>query len=140
MKEIRIPRCVIPATVDDTEYYLHAFADASKEAYCATVYLVCKLHNQMTANIIAAKTRLPPLKKNMSIPRLELTAARIVSKLPVTVKEALSSIPIEECIMWTDDSTVLHWIEGNGKYKQFVDYRVKEIYSLLPNVTWKFWH
>ena len=39
--------------------------------------------------------------------------------------------------MWTDSSTVLHWIEGKGKYKQFVENRIKEIHSVLPNVTWK---
>ena len=137
MKEIQIQWCVIPANVYEIKYNLHTFADASKEAYCATVYLVCKLQNQVSSNIIAAKTRLPPLRKVRRIPKLELTAARIAAKLTVTVKEALLNTPIEECSMLTDSSTVLHWIEGKGKYKQFVENRVKEIHSLLPNVTCK---
>ena len=93
MKEIQIQGCVISANVNETKYNLHTFADASKEAYCATVYLLCKLQNQVSSNIIAAKTRLPPLRKDMSIPRLELTAARIAAKLTVTVKKAFSNIP-----------------------------------------------
>ena len=57
------------------------FADASKEAY---------------SNLVAAKRRLPPIKKKVTMPRLELTAARIAVRLATSVKEALSSYVIEE--------------------------------------------
>ena len=123
---------------EDIRYHLHVFADSSKVAYCATVYQVCELPHQIYSNVVAAKTRLPPLKKELSIPRLELTAARIASRLSITVKEALSKYKIEDISMWSDSCTVLHWINGKGKYKQFVDHRVKEINSILPSASWRY--
>ena len=74
--QIGIPRCITPVQ-DGIQHNLHAFADSSKDAYCAAIFLVCKLHHQVYSNIVAGKTRLSPLKKEMSIPQLELTAARI---------------------------------------------------------------
>ena len=65
------------------------FADASKEAYCATVYLVCKLHYTACSNLVVVKTRLPPMKKKMTMSRLESTAARLAVRLATSVKEAL---------------------------------------------------
>ena len=40
--------------------------------------------------------------------------------------------------MWSDRSTVLHWLEGKGRYKQFVEHQVREIRSLMPDVSWKY--
>ena len=85
--------------------------------------------------MVAAKTRQPPVKKKMTVPRLELTAARIAVRLATSVKEALSSYVIEECHMWSDSCTVLHWLEGKGTYKQFVEHRISEICSLMPDVS-----
>ena len=74
----------------------------------------------------------------MTIPRLELTAARIATRLAVTVREALSKYDIKDCTMWSDSHTVLHWINGQGRYKQLLDHRVKEINNLLPLSKWKY--
>ena len=63
------------------KHVIHCFADASKEACYATVDLVCKLHYTAYSNLVAAKTRLPPIKKKMTMPRFELTAARIAVRL-----------------------------------------------------------
>ena len=93
---------------------------------------------QSLLNLVAAKTRLVSVKKKMTMPRLELTAARLAVRLATSVKEVLSSYVIEECHMWSDSSTVLHWLEGKGRYKQFVEHRVREICSLVPDVSWKY--
>ena len=82
--------------------------------------------------------RLRPIKKKMTMPRLELTAATIAVRLATSVKEALSSYVIEEFHTWSDSSTVLHWLEGKGRYKQFVEHRVREICSLMLDVSWKY--
>ena len=136
--QIHVPRCIVPLKERGIKHVTHCFADASKGAYCATVYLVCKLHYTAHSNLVAAKTRLPPVKKKMTMPRLALTAARIAVRLATSVKEALSSYIIEEFHMWSDSSTVLHWLEGKGRYKQFVEHRVRKICSLMPDVLWKY--
>ena len=48
------------------KHVMHWFADASKEAYCTTVYLVCKWHYTANTNLVAAKTRLTPIQKKMT--------------------------------------------------------------------------
>ena len=136
--QIHVPRCIVPVKERGIKHVMHCFADANKEAYCATVYLVCKLHYTAYSNFVAAKTRLPPIKKKMTMPRRELTAARIAVRLATSVKEALSNYVIEEIHMWSDSSTVLHWLEGKDRYKQFVEHRVREICSLMPDVFWKY--
>ena len=86
----------------------------------------------------SCQARLPPVKKKMTMPRLELTAAIIAVTLAISVKEALSSYVTEECYMWSDSSTVLHWLEDKGRHKQFVKRGVREICSLIPDVSWKY--
>ena len=120
--QMHVPRCIVSVKETLMKHVMHCFADASKEAYCATVYLVCKLHYTTCSDLVAAKTRLPPVKKKMTMPKLKLTAARIAVRLATSVKEALSSYVIEEFHMWSDSSTVSHWLEGKGRYKQFVEH------------------
>ena len=74
----------------------------------------------------------------MTMSRLELTTARIAVILATSLKKALSSYAIEECHMRRDSSKVLHWLVGKGRYKQFVEHRVREICSLMPDVSWKY--
>ena len=45
---------------------LHGFGDASKKAYCATVYLVYYTKNGVFSNLLCAKTRVAPKKKQVS--------------------------------------------------------------------------
>ena len=83
--DIEFPRFMTSAERPE-EISLHTFADESQTAYCAAVYLVVKLPQGRFGKLLTAKTRLPPLKKDMSIPRLELTAARIGARLFTTEK------------------------------------------------------
>ena len=117
---------------------LHVFAEASQTAYCAAVYLVVTSPQGRFSNLLTAKTRLPPLKKELTIPRLELTAARIAARLVATVKEALADFEIKEVFMWSDGGTVLHWLQRRGQYRQFVEHRVKEIEQLSRDSKWQY--
>ena len=62
--------------------YLHGFSDASERAYTACVYIksITKSGNTKI-KLVAAKNRLVPSKKNLTIPRLELLGNFILSKL-----------------------------------------------------------
>ena len=97
---------------------LHGFADASGKAYCATVYIVCETSMGTHSTLLCSKTRIAPLK-SLSIPRLELMAARILVTLMNTVRKALSKqTKIDEVRYWSDSMTVLYWLQnkkGNGK-------------------------
>ena len=106
---------------------LHGFGDASKEAYCAVVYLCIETEEGYRTSLVASKTRVTP-SSPMTIPRLELLAALILARLVATAREALSQvINIEEVFCWTDSITVFYWIQANKDFKQFVQNRVDEI-------------
>ena len=89
--KISLPRCLYDKeTGAINSCYLHGFADASKNAYCAMIYLVYETDKGIFSRLICAKTRVAPLKQ-LSIPRLELMSGRILSTLMDTVYKAPSS-------------------------------------------------
>ena len=45
----------------------------------------------------------------------------------VNVKVALEGMPVTGLNGWLDRTVALFWINGSGKYKQFVENRVQKI-------------
>ena len=122
---LSVPRTVVQGEV--THIILHGFADASKLAIAACVYVFAHYSNQKPSqHLLTAKARVAPEK---SIPRLELVAAQTLSKLIDCVKKALTDYQIDEIHGWVDSTTVLHWLKGKGTWSQFVRNRVKAISS-----------
>ena len=99
LTDLEIPRCIMPASSGPCKISLHVIGDASKVAYCAAVYLAWHNENQSGVHLVIAKTRLPPIKKEMTIPKLELTAARIAARLLKTVRETLKNWEPEELVL-----------------------------------------
>ena len=122
-KSISVPRGIITSHV--AKMVLHGFADASKSAVAACIYLVAYYDNEKASqHLLVAKARIAPEK---SIPRLELIAALTLSKLMAYVKHALEQYPISEVHGWVDSTTVLHWMKGKGTWSLFVRNRIKAI-------------
>ena len=113
---------------DVNSIQIHGFADASKIAYGACIYLRINTNNGVYIRLATAKTRIAPLKQE-TIPRLELMAALTLAQLITSVKNALQScIEIEATYCWSDSQVVLFWIHGDSKvHKQFVQNRVSKI-------------
>ena len=79
---IKVPRCLrfAPEQVVLSET-LHTFVDASQDAYGAVVYLKVSYESgSVSSQLVAAKTRVAPLAAT-SIPRLELMAAILGTKV-----------------------------------------------------------
>ena len=84
-----------------------------------------------------AATKLAP-KKVASIPKLELNAALLASRLARTVQRALTR-DIKQRFFWTDSSTVRNWIRAPAaSYQIFVANRIGEIQSLTDAAEWRF--
>ena len=116
---------------------LHGFADASTKAMGACIYAVYSTKIGTSSVLITGKSRVAPLKK-ISIPRLELTAAEVLSKLMDNVSRSLETcIKINEKHCWTDSLNTLYWIHTDKEMKQFVDNRVNKIRSLTSRDMWK---
>ena len=60
----------------------------------------------------------------------------MVANLLENVKDALDGLPVASTIAWIDSKVALHWIRGEGTYKQFINNRVKKIRS-TEFMTWK---
>ena len=115
---------------------LHGFCDASEHAYAAVVYLRCMYGDGVVGvSLVACKTRVSPLKK-LTIPRLELMGALILSRLMANVITSLSqNLPT---FYWTDSMTALHWIRTPKPWKQYINHRVVEIRNLSDHENWQF--
>lgn len=133
---ITIPRWLqIKSVYTDIE--IHGFSDASERAYAAAVYLRTVDNEGSThANLIVAKSRTAPIK-HVSLPRLELCAAVLLSRLIKSTTNALN-LPQHTIIAWTDSTTTLAWIRGSPlRWKIFVANRVTEIHETLNCNAWR---
>ena len=104
---------------------LHGFGDASAKGVSAAVYAVVKQPSGTSKGLVTAKSRLA--KKGLTTPRLELVSGHMVANLVHNVKETLQGFPVQSTHCWLDSTVALHWIRGNGEYKQFVGNRVAKI-------------
>ncbi|XP_044317429.1 uncharacterized protein LOC123038042 [Drosophila rhopaloa] len=119
------------------ELQLHIFVDSSQSAFAAVAYWRTTYDDgDVRAHFVCAKTKCAPMR-TMSIPRLELQAAVLGTRLMDTVKQT-HGMTISGCVLWTDSKTVLHWISStHRRYKQFVGNRVAEILESTEVSQWK---
>ena len=68
LNEIKVPRCYFRHTNDPPRsYQIHGFCDASDKAFAAVVYLRTEhKKGEVETNLIASKTRVAPIKKQLS--------------------------------------------------------------------------
>ena len=122
------------------EMQLHVFCDASERAFAAAVYSRCTDANgNVVVSLLSAKTKLSPIKQ-ISIPRLELSAAALGCKLLKACLDAFSSQkkPMLKPIGWTDSTVVLSWINDHpAKWSCFVGNRTTAIQEIIPPAPWK---
>jgi len=102
-----IPRWTTYGT-DTLSVELHGFSDASTKAYAAAVYLHVVSINSLPVHLLAAKSRVAPIK-TQSISRLELCAALLLARLMQFTRATLQ-LPSVKIFCWTDSTIVLAWI------------------------------
>ncbi|XP_065356330.1 uncharacterized protein LOC135950724 [Calliphora vicina] len=133
--KINIPRWLQYTPKDIIQ--IHGFADASKGAYCAAVYLRCQSSSQVVfSNLIVAKSKVAPIQ-TICLPRLELCGAVLLAKL---VKYVTNSMKFGQCDihLWTDSLIVIGWLsKPPWSWETYVANRTSQIHSSLPNATWR---
>ena len=135
LRQLSVPRCYFLLNSIPSQVQLHGFSDASEQAFAAAIYLRSVYPDgTITMRLVAAKTRVAPMKKQ-SIPRLELLGALILARLMNTIVTALNR-DIDP-VYWVDSMTTLFWIRREKQWKQYVANRVKEIRRLSPKNHWR---
>ena len=135
LRQLSVPRCCFLLNSILSRVQLHGFSDASEQAFAAAIYLRAVYPDgTITMRLVAAKTRVTPMKKQ-SIPRLELLGALILARLTNTIVTALNRNI--DPVYWVDSMTTLFWIRREKQWKQYVANRVKEIRRLSPKNHWR---
>ncbi|KIH63232.1 Pao retrotransposon peptidase [Ancylostoma duodenale] len=110
---------------------LVTFADASSNT-------VAYLYHGDRANIIMAKSKLPSIQVQYTIPKLELNAMTLAMRLTNSVLDQLHSVVnIQEIYVFSDSEVVLKWLQLKPEKEvgQFVHNRLIEIRKIHNHIT-----
>ena len=125
LSDIKIPR----SEITKGAVTLHAFSDASKQAYGAVIYAV--QNNKI--QFVASKSKLAP-QKELSIPKLELTALLLSSRLVNYCEKTYSDEwEIQEIHMHTDSLVANGWVTSHKNVPTYVENRRVEIRKNVPH-------
>ncbi len=118
-------------------FALHIFCDASDKAFAAAAYLVQEQDGQvLSSRLVMARAHVAPAKPT-TIPRMELLAAELATKVRRRALKALK-MPISKIFHWTDSITVLYWINSDDKRMQkYVHSRIQKIRQNTLITEWK---
>ena len=121
LEQVAVPRCYFSSLPDSMEKEIHAFCDATKNAYAGVIYIrTVTLSGTAHTSVFKANTRVAPLK-TMTLPRLELNGALIAE-----FRELFAG-------------QTAQLIRGpSGQYKQYVANQVNEINNLTEPQCWRY--
>lgn len=131
-----VSRCYFPKNVQIVSLKIHGFSDASEDASAGIVYLrMVDSMGTIHTSLVVSKTKVSPIKR-LSIPRLELCGAQVLTRLLHNV-QGIFQVPLSEMYAWTDSTIVLNWLTGNPRrFKTYVGNRVSEIIDRIPPDRW----
>ena len=131
---LEIPRCYWDANVD--VYELHTFCDSSEKELGCVAYLRMISNGDINVAFVMGKAKVVPIGVTLSMPRLELMAALLGSKMQWQIKHSIN-LPLTNCYLYTDSSVVMDWLNNTQKrLKKWVARKITEIHRLCDNDTW----
>ena len=138
LKDIRL-RCYKPegfGQVVSTSF--HHFCDASENQYGQVAYVrLVNAIGKIQCSLVIAKSRVAPIKYT-SIPRLELAAAVLSTKMSAMIRKELQYEDLVEHY-WTDSQVVLGYLRNTDKrFKMFVANRVQQIREHTDVSQWNY--
>nr|CDJ96867.1 Retrotransposon domain containing protein [Haemonchus contortus] len=128
--EKAIPRVVARGSSNQV---IATFADASLEAMAACLYLC----DPPSTHLLMARERLPSLRTAMTMPKMELNAVTLATRLTETVvKELRSAIQIKYIYIFSDSEIVLSWVKNHhvAEKSVMVTNRLREIGKIVEHL------
>ena len=130
---------------------LHLFSDASLEGYGVAGYtrFINPQTGEITVRLIFARAHVVPIemakraekdKENHlnSVPRLELTAARLAAVVR-DMLERESHMTFARVVMWTDSTCVIKWVRDlKTRFTTFIRNRLMKILELTDVREWRY--
>lgn len=135
LEKVKFKRCIKPDSAIGNPT-LVMYSDASNVAYSTCAYIRFKLQNgTYSAQLLAAKSRIAPIRQ-ITIPRLELCAAVLSSRLRNVIKKETNFV-FEKVFHIVDSLIVRSQIqkESHG-FGTFVGTRIAEIQTLTDTNEW----
>ncbi|XP_022780505.1 uncharacterized protein LOC111321804 [Stylophora pistillata] len=139
LHQIQVDGCFKPQGFGEVkDVQLHLFSDATRQGYAAVAYLRLKdVTNQVHCAFVMGKERLTPIRE-ISIPRLELTAAVISVRLSKIIQEELD-MTIDRVSYWSDSTSVLKCINNESKrFHTFESNRLTVILNSSKPSEWRY--
>lgn len=136
IKSFTVQRCYVSNYFQVKNIQLHLFCDASKQAFAAVAYFRFEAGEKIEISLVMSRNQVCPLK-TLTIPRLELQAAVLASRLAKTIQHQ-HTLKINRIVFWSDSTTVLNWLRTDSKkLPSFVSNRVGEILENTDVSQWK---
>ncbi|KIH55491.1 integrase core domain protein, partial [Ancylostoma duodenale] len=130
-------QCVIPREVAqiDTPTKLVLFSDASGQAMATCAYLV----SHLGSNLLVGKSKLPSIKENVTIPKLELNAITMATRVAHSIFAAIHHRKrISDMVILSDSQIALNWIASSCPAEEragvLVKNRINEIRKIVKDV------
>lgn len=137
LEEFKVSRCIKSADFGETVVaQLHHFTDASEDAYGTASYLLLRnQQDQVHCALMIGKARVAPLKRP-TIPRMELIAATVATKMDLMLKGELQ-LKLKPSVFWTDSTAVLKYLRNEStRFRTFVANRVTTILKASKIEQW----
>lgn len=138
VNRIALPRRILPP--GRYQASLHGFCDASERGYAASVYLrTVDAEGRVNVSLLLAKSKVAPIRTRLTIPKLELSGAHLLSKLlSHVVRELTATIEIRDIFAWSDSQVALAWLRAAPHTLEvFVGNRVSQIQNVGIDIIWR---
>ena len=138
LENIKIRRCFKPDFgIEPIEIQIHGFPDANFEVYGGPLYWRFEFPNGFYVSFIAGKCLVTPYKP-ITIPRLQLTAARTIVRLLNKIREE-TNYKIDKVFLWSDSQTVLRKLANSTtRFRIFDENRINEILASTDLSEWDY--
>ena len=122
--KFRVPR---PFPALHSVFRIVGFCDASEKGYAAVLYLHATVESSFQVSLLRARSKVAPVK-TLTIPKLELSAALLLTRLLKSTQSALIDLNVNSIVLYSDSTIVLAWLATPPhRLKTFVANRVVEI-------------
>ena len=118
---------------------LHTFADGSTQSYGCCVYLRTEFEDgEIESQLIMEKNKVCPIKKSLTVPRVELSAAVLGTRISRLVRSELA-LHLDSVHFWVDSFSTLKYICNTcRRFQTYVPNRISEIQECTNIDDWHF--